>query len=55
MCDEHDLGMHPREANGQLSWWCAGASIRREPAHIQAAVGDLAGLVHPCATFGGRS
>jgi hypothetical protein len=44
VCDEHDLGMHPRDADGQLSWWCAGGNI---PDHIQAAVGGLAGLVHP--------
>ncbi|MFD8546901.1 hypothetical protein [Streptomyces sp. NPDC059649] len=47
VCDEHDLGMHPRAADGRLSWWCAGGNVRREPAHIRAAVGDLAGLVRP--------
>ncbi len=47
VCDEHDLGMHPREAGGRLSWWCAGGNIRRGPAHIRAAVGGLAGLVRP--------
>lgn len=47
VCDEHDLGMHPREADGQLSWWCAGGNISREAAHIRSAVGGLAGLVQP--------
>ncbi|MFJ9853176.1 hypothetical protein [Streptomyces sp. NPDC101150] len=47
VCDEHDLGMHPREAGGQLSWCCAGGNVRREQAHIRAAVGALAGLVRP--------
>ncbi|MFI1159109.1 hypothetical protein [Streptomyces sioyaensis] len=47
LCGEHDLGMHPREADGQLSWWCAGGNIRREPAHIRAAVGGLDSLVRP--------
>ncbi|MDF2261091.1 hypothetical protein [Streptantibioticus ferralitis] len=47
VCDEHDHGMHPREAEGQLSWWCAGGNIRREPAHIRAVVGGLASLVRP--------
>ncbi|KIZ16426.1 hypothetical protein [Streptomyces natalensis] len=47
VCDEHDLGMHPREAAGQLSWWCAGGNIPSEPGHIRAAVGGLASLVHP--------
>lgn len=47
LCGEHDLGMHPREADGQLSWWCAGGNIRREAAHIRAAVGGLDSLVRP--------
>lgn len=41
VCDEHNLGMHPREADGQLSWWCAGGKVRGESAHIRAAVGGL--------------
>lgn len=41
LCAEHGLGMHPREADGQLSWWCAGERLRRGPAHILAAVGAL--------------
>ncbi|WSD58447.1 hypothetical protein OIE69_05780 [Actinacidiphila glaucinigra] len=24
LCPEHGLGMHLRDANGRLSWWCAG-------------------------------
>ncbi|MCX5195156.1 hypothetical protein OOK31_14810 [Streptomyces sp. NBC_00249] len=47
LCAEHDLGMHPREADGQLVWWCAGAPARREPAHVRAAVGALDTLVRP--------
>lgn len=45
LCGEHNLGMHPREADGQLSWWCAGGPNRRGPAHIRAAVGGLDSLV----------
>lgn len=47
LCPEHDLGMHPREADGQLSWWCAGDRRRRGPAHIRAAVGELDTLLRP--------
>ncbi|MCX5008963.1 hypothetical protein OHB05_41315 [Streptomyces sp. NBC_00638] len=47
LCAEHDLGMHPRDADGQLSWWCAGERLRRGPAHIRAAVGALDTLVRP--------
>lgn len=47
LCAEHDLGMHPRDADGQLSWWCAGERSRRGPAHLRAAVGALDTLVHP--------
>ncbi|MEU5239502.1 hypothetical protein ACH4UR_25930 [Streptomyces lydicus] len=47
LCDEHGLGMHPREAKGKLSWWCAGRNIPGGPAHIRAAVGGLDSLVHP--------
>ncbi|MBL1093318.1 MULTISPECIES: hypothetical protein [Streptomyces] len=46
LCGEHNLGMHPREADGQLSWWCAGGPNRHGPAHIRAAVGGLDSLVH---------
>lgn len=45
LCGEHDLGMHPRAADGQPSWWCAGGNNRRGPAHIRAAVGGLDSLV----------
>lgn len=42
LCSEHDLGMHPRNVDGQLSWWCAGARSRRPGTdHIRAAVGAL--------------
>ncbi|MDQ0934604.1 hypothetical protein [Streptomyces turgidiscabies] len=47
VCAEHDLGMHPRDADGQLSWWCAGERLRRGPAHIRAAVGALDTFVRP--------
>lgn len=47
LCVEHDLGMHPRDADGQLSWWCAGERLRRGPAHVRAAVGELDTLVRP--------
>ncbi|MFD6550110.1 hypothetical protein [Streptomyces sp. NPDC058398] len=41
LCAEHGLGMHARDADGQLSWWCAGERSRRGPAHVRAAVGAL--------------
>lgn len=41
LCAEHDLGMHPRDAEGQLSWWCAGERPGHGPSHIRAAVGAL--------------
>ncbi|MFI9585292.1 hypothetical protein ACIHCQ_26335 [Streptomyces sp. NPDC052236] len=47
LCAEHGLGMHPRDADGQLSWWCAGERLRRGPAHIRAAVGALDTFVRP--------
>ncbi|MEV7783239.1 hypothetical protein [Kitasatospora sp. NPDC088351] len=47
VCAEHGLGMHPRDANGRLSWWCAGERLRRGPAHIRAAVGALDTLMPP--------
>ncbi|MFF7443911.1 hypothetical protein [Streptomyces sp. NPDC008122] len=47
LCGEHDLGMHPREADGRLSWWCAGGRGPGEPAHVRAAVGGLDALVRP--------
>ncbi|MYT55694.1 hypothetical protein FKO01_29740 [Mesorhizobium sp. B2-3-3] len=47
LCAEHDLGMHPRDAEGQLSWWCAGDRLRGGPAHIRAAVGALDTFVRP--------
>ncbi|NNN34332.1 hypothetical protein HLK59_29000 [Streptomyces sp. S3(2020)] len=47
VCAEHGLGMHPRDTDGQLSWWCAGERLRRGPAHVRAAVGALDTLVRP--------
>ncbi|MFI1355164.1 hypothetical protein ACH4TV_16570 [Streptomyces sp. NPDC020898] len=47
VCAEHGLGMHPRDADGQLSWWCAGERLRRGPAHFRTAVGALDTLVRP--------
>ncbi|WP_369033044.1 hypothetical protein [Streptomyces adonidis] len=47
LCVEHSLGMHPRDVDGQLSWWCAGERLRRGPAHVRAAVGALDTLVRP--------
>ncbi|SEE15267.1 hypothetical protein [Streptomyces sp. TLI_105] len=47
LCREHDLGMHLREADGRLSWWCAGGTVPREPGHVRAAVGGLDALVRP--------
>ncbi|MFD5582510.1 hypothetical protein ACFWII_01705 [Streptomyces sp. NPDC127063] len=42
LCPEHGLGMHPREdAEGQVSWWCAGERLRRGSAHFHTAVGAL--------------
>ena len=47
VCAEHGLGMHVREVEGRLSWWCAGQGLRRGPAHLRAAVGGLDVLVRP--------
>ncbi|MFD5101774.1 hypothetical protein [Streptomyces albidochromogenes] len=47
LCAEHGLGMHPGDADGQLSWWCAGERSRHGAAHIRAAVGALDTLVRP--------
>jgi hypothetical protein len=44
---QYDIGMHLREADGRLSWWCAGERVRRGPAHIRAAVGELDTFVRP--------
>ncbi|MFF9839122.1 hypothetical protein [Streptomyces sp. NPDC013740] len=41
LCAEHGLGMHPRDGDEQLSWWCAGERSSGGPAHIHAAVGAL--------------
>ncbi|MFD9006163.1 hypothetical protein ACFV0T_35325 [Streptomyces sp. NPDC059582] len=41
LCVEHNLGMHTREVEGLLSWWCAGRRPGGGPGHIRAAVGAL--------------
>lgn len=45
VCAEHGVGMHPRDVDGQLSWWCAGERSRLSSAHVRAAVGALDSLV----------
>ncbi|MFD5766995.1 hypothetical protein ACFWIN_14385 [Streptomyces sp. NPDC127049] len=47
LCAEHDLGMHARDVEGLLSWWCAGSPSGGGPGHIRAAVGALDGLRGP--------
>ena len=47
VCAEHGLGMHPRDVDGQLSWWCAGERTRPGTAHVREAVGALDSLVRP--------
>lgn len=48
VCTEHDLGLHPREVDGRVCWWCAGEHrSRRGLAHVRAAVGELDTLVRP--------
>src|SRR3954451_4430580 len=37
VCAAHNLGMHPRDVEGRLSWGCAG-QLGRGPAHVRAAV-----------------
>ncbi|MEU6629395.1 hypothetical protein ABZ905_14060 [Streptomyces parvus] len=39
--------MHPREADGRLSWWCAGERRPSGEAHIRAAVRELDALLRP--------
>jgi len=41
LCVEHNLGMHTRDVEGLLSWWCAGRRSGGRPGHICAAVGAL--------------
>ncbi|MFJ4850491.1 MULTISPECIES: hypothetical protein [unclassified Streptomyces] len=41
VCAAHDRGMHPRDADGHLSWWCAGERPGGGSAHVVAAVGVL--------------
>ena len=47
VCAEHDLGMHPRDDDGQTSWWCAGARSQPGTPHIRAAVGALDTTARP--------
>ncbi|MFC1417576.1 hypothetical protein [Streptacidiphilus cavernicola] len=47
VCTEHALGMHPGEADGRLVWCCSGQRLRRGPAHVRAAVGELDTLIRP--------
>lgn len=48
LCAEHDLGMHPRDdADGGISWWCAGERSSPGSPHIRAAVGALDTFVRP--------
>jgi hypothetical protein len=48
LCTRHDLGMHPRQEDGRVAWWCTGAGRPRPgPAHLRAAVGELDALVRP--------
>ncbi|MFD9240790.1 hypothetical protein ACFV0D_02400 [Streptomyces sp. NPDC059556] len=41
LCAEHNLGMHTRDVEGLLSWWCSGNRPGGGPDHIRAAVGAL--------------
>ncbi|MER7682544.1 hypothetical protein [Streptomyces sp. NPDC096934] len=41
LCVEHNLGLHTRDVEGLLSWWCAGRRPEGGPGHICAAVGAL--------------
>lgn len=45
VCSLHGLGMHPRDADGELSWWCKGERARPGTDHIRAAVGALSTVV----------
>jgi hypothetical protein len=48
LCAEHDLGMHPRDdADGRISWWCAGERSSPGSAHIHAAVGAIDAFNRP--------
>ncbi|MFI5757385.1 hypothetical protein [Streptomyces sp. NPDC051569] len=47
LCTEHGLGAHPRDAEGQLVWWCAGERQRDGRSHILARVGALDTLIRP--------
>ncbi|MFF8840309.1 hypothetical protein [Streptomyces sp. NPDC015130] len=41
LCAEHNLGMHTRDVEGLLSWWCSGRRPGEGSGHIRAAVGAL--------------
>ncbi|MGW6389597.1 hypothetical protein ACWFR1_03625 [Streptomyces sp. NPDC055103] len=47
VCGEHEIGMHPRDEDGHVTWWCSGGRTPREPDHVRAAVGALDSLVRP--------
>ena len=47
VCADHGIGMHPREEDGQATWWCAGGRTPWEPAHTRTAIGALDTLVRP--------
>ncbi|MEO3978615.1 hypothetical protein [Streptomyces sp. CAU 1734] len=48
LCGEHGLGMHPRDdADGVLSWWCAGDRAGGTTGYLRAPVGALDTLVRP--------
>ncbi len=47
LCTEHNLGMHPHEAHGRLSWCGAGEHRPSGEAHIRAALGKLDTLPRP--------
>ena len=40
-CAEHRLGMHPAEEDGRPVWRCAGGRDAGDPAHVDAAIGEL--------------
>ncbi|MEU3750271.1 MULTISPECIES: hypothetical protein [Streptomyces] len=47
VCGEHAIGMHLREEDGHVGWWCAGRRSPHEPAHVRAAIGALDTLARP--------
>ncbi|MCB5167317.1 hypothetical protein LG634_21050 [Streptomyces bambusae] len=47
VCPDHRLGMHPREEDSTLAWWCAGKPGRHALPHLHAPVGALDTTVRP--------